>query len=105
MFVHVRDIDGQVIRSLKEIPSRTVTVPSLGRNADIIVDGFGYSVSTIVKLRNAFLNAREVVDNPCYAFIVEMVEQGMSLMEAGSIFGAIETTKEATRERLDFELL
>ncbi|KAK7689757.1 hypothetical protein QCA50_006396 [Cerrena zonata] len=101
-FVRVRDTSGRVIRSLKEIPSRTIPVPSLGRNADLLVDILGLPVATIVQIRNAFLNAREVEDNPCYAFIVEMVGHGMTLMEAGSIYNEIETTKEASRERLDF---
>lgn len=107
-FVRAREIDGSIIHSFKEIPAATVSVPSLGRNADVVIDSLGYPLSTLLQLRNAFSDAREVTDNPQHAFILEMVNQGMSILEAGMFYGLIEMPsreKVKYRQRMDFDVL
>ncbi|KAK7685838.1 hypothetical protein QCA50_011184 [Cerrena zonata] len=105
-FVRVRDIEGRVIRSYNAIPSGTVSVPSLGSRADRIVDMYGCELSTILRLYFAYKDARLEADNPCRAFIIEMVGHGMCHMEAGFLFDQIEMPDGDNipyRERLDLD--
>ncbi|KAK7689643.1 hypothetical protein QCA50_007436 [Cerrena zonata] len=107
-FVHAREIGGRIIRSFKTIPSSTVIVPSLGRHADRIVDVYGYPLWVIFQLRDAYVDARKDVDNPCRTFIIEMVGHGMTHMEAGMLYDimeipAVEMIK--YRQRFDFDIL
>lgn len=89
IFLHVRDIHGQVIRSYMHCPLRHVPVPSLGLIADRCLDGFGIETSTISLLYKTYIEATQLKIAVRY-FVNQMVTYGMPRLEASLWWDLIE---------------
>lgn len=79
--MHVRDIQGYVIRSYTSCPLRTVSVPSLGVVADRIIDALGYETSTLLCIYTTCVEAAQL-KTPLRYFTNQMVAYGMPRREA-----------------------
>ena len=93
IFTHIRDLTGKVLRSVKisERPREVIRLPSLGEDADSLVDGIGLSPSAILTIHAVLI---EVVRDVAYSnrareFTDRLVGLGMALMEAKLIWNSI----------------
>ena len=86
--MHARSINGDVVRSLKCLPTETELVPRLGEKADDFVDTLGYLPSTIFRIHSVYLAARKLPNQKDAekAFIREMGRYKLSLLEAEMVW-------------------
>ena len=79
--MHVRDIQGHVIRSYPQRPLGFTYAASLGEVADRCVDTIGYLPDVVTCLHKVYLDAAPLSD-PVGHFVDEMVAHGMPYAEA-----------------------
>lgn len=70
-------------------PPGRILVPALGDLADSVLDGLGYTESTIKLLHSTFINARGSPRRWRKWFVNTMVDSGMSMMEAAMFWSMI----------------
>lgn len=108
VFVHVRNIRGDIIRTIASRPTETITVPSLGFFADQLADSIGHLPSTILRIHCTHLEA-DRRDFSARYFVEEMTSHGMAEAEAWGFWNTtdIPYNEDGTamyRDRLSFEL-
>lgn len=84
--VCVRDIRGNVIRTLLSLPLTMERVPSLGKLADDFLDSFGFLQSTILALEHAYIESHVVELDAYLHFVQCMAEYGIAQREASVLY-------------------
>ena len=93
ILTNVRDLSGKILRSVKisERPSEQIRIPSLGREADDLVDSLGLSPSAILEIHNLLLKAvKSKANSKAQDFIDGLVDLGMAYMEAMLVWNSID---------------
>lgn len=106
IYVHARNIHGEIVKSFTERPLKLVSVPSLGTNADRLADTIRHTPSTILRLHQTYLEARQR-STPHHYFIDKMVSYGMPRGEAESYGDMISFTLSDSityRERMSLDV-
>lgn len=95
IFCNVRDLTGKVSRSVKmhQRPrdSDIIRIPSLGVDADELVDGLGLSPSAILTIHDILIAVVRDVGYPNRAreFTDRLVDLGMAYIEAKIVWNSI----------------
>ena len=102
--VNTRSINGNLVRSLRCLPTETELVPCLSEDADRLVDTLGYLPSTVYRIHSAYLTACQLKDSneAEKAFIREMGGHRFPLLEAAMVWRHItkgQKSKSTYRER------
>ena len=84
-----KDVDGEVLLTYMVHPPGRVLVPTLGGNADAVLDGLGYLNSTITFIHSTWINARRSPKRGRKWFVNALADHGMSLMEAAMFWQLI----------------
>ena len=80
VFLHTRDIRGNILNTIVDDTIVPVArVPSLGQQADRLLDAFGFPSSVIRQLRTSYLDARqfEIEEDAFLHFVSSMRGHGM----------------------------
>ena len=91
IYMHVRNIRGEIIRTLTERPTTRVSTLSLGTYADLFADALGHTSSTILLIHQVFNEAAEL-KSPRRYFVNELVSQGMPRREASAYWEMMKKT-------------
>ena len=84
-----KDIEGEHILTYMHHPPGRMLVPALGGHADSVVDGLGYTTSTIRLIHSTWVNARGSPHRWRKWFVNTLADHGMSLMEAAMFWQLI----------------
>ena len=95
ILVHARSINGDAVRSFRCLPGEKELLPSLGQEANQLVDALGYLPATIYRIYATYRTVRHIADphEAEKAFIRELGGHKLSLLEAALVWRSLTKSK------------